>query len=360
MAGLATQAFDSLPPHQKSFLRSLPKAELHAHLNGCIPLDCLIKLALDASKSDGPQPPLVREALQILKAGLNLNRIEDGFKLFPAIYHITSTPKAIALATSAVLDFFLEPTSPGVPPQCVYMELRTTPRSTPHMSRKEYLSVVLGEVVKRGGKASLIVSIDRRMSPQDVAECISLAIHFRNSGQPIVGIDLCGNPLSGNMKAFHTLMDAARDAQLPLTAHIAESERNTAQDTAEILSWSPRRLGHATFLDADAVLKVSREKIPIEICLSSNLVSKTVESLSAHHLRSWLELGHPVIICTDDTLLFKTNLVAEYALLLARPPLGLGFEEEEIRRIAQMGFRYRFHESRKTWNAVQKIARFKN
>ncbi|KAF8313513.1 Metallo-dependent hydrolase [Cantharellus anzutake] len=341
MTGLSAQAFESLQPHQKSFLRSLPKAELHAHLNGCIPLDCLTTLALNTLRNDETQPSLVQEGLRILKAGVTLNRIEEAFDLFPAIHHITSTPEAIASATSAVLDSFLEPISLGVPPQCAYIELRTTPRSSAFMSREEYLSAVLGEVVKRDGKASLIVSVDRRMSPQDAAECISLAIHLRDSGQPIVGIDLCGNPSSGDMKAFHTLMDTARRAQLPLTAHIAETE-NSAEDTTEILSWSPRRLGHATFLDTDATLKVFNEKIPIEICLSSNLCCKTVKTLSVHHLRSWLERDHPVIICTDDTLPFETNLVAEYALLLAQPPLGLGFDEEKVRRIARMGFEYRF------------------
>ena len=195
--GPSARAFDSLAPEQRSFLRSLPKVELHAHLNGCIPLDCLIALAHDAPGGiSGTKIASVQEGLRVLQAGSidTLQKFEDAFDLFPAIYHITSTPRAVALATSAVLDSFLEPSPQGDPPQCTYIELRTTPRSSPYMSREEYLSVVLDEVVKREDKAALIVSVDRRMTLQDATECVELAIHFRNSGQPVVAMDLCGLP----------------------------------------------------------------------------------------------------------------------------------------------------------------------
>ncbi len=245
LLGPSAQAFESLDSQQRIFLQSLPKAELHAHLNGCIPFDCLIALARDVPGDiSGTEMVSAREGLRVLEAGAPLRKfqnLEDAFDLFLAIYHITSTPKAIALATSAVLDSFLESSPQGDPPQCSYIELRTTPRSSPHMSRKEYLSAVLDEVVKREDKAALIVSVDRRMTVEDAAECIDLAVHFRDSGQPVVAIDLCGLPFvcslyfpvfsetlnelcpkAGDMKAFSGLMRKAQDAGLFLTTHIAE------------------------------------------------------------------------------------------------------------------------------------------
>lgn len=47
---------------------------------------------------------------------------------------------------------------------------------------------------------------------------------------------------------------------------------NTAADTLKLLSFKPDRLGHATFLNEEAKELVLREKIPIELCLSSNLL----------------------------------------------------------------------------------------
>jgi Adenosine deaminase len=190
--GQSGRALASLSSSQISFLQSLPKAELHAHLNGCIPLSCLQDLA---RKLDGSEDALdtVKKGLAVLQAGVNIDAIGAFFPLFPAIYHITSTPDAISVATSAVLDSFLTSVD-GQPPQCTYIELRTTPRETPSMSRRQYLEAVLGEVSKREGAAALIVSIDRRMHPSIAEECVELALLLRSEGKPVVGVDLCGDP----------------------------------------------------------------------------------------------------------------------------------------------------------------------
>jgi adenosine deaminase len=48
------------------------------------------------------------------------------------------------------------------------------------------------------------------------------------------------------------------------------------------------------------------------------------------------------VLQTDDILPFRTSLTAEYALLLAAAPLGLGLAEDEVRRIAASGMQTRF------------------
>jgi adenosine deaminase len=96
---------------------------------------------------------------------------------------------------------------------------------------------------------------------------------------------------------------------------------------------------------------------------------KTTPTLEESHLLWYLERNHPVTICvseslsvlrsdsprltfamctlccilqTDDTLPFRTSLMAEYALLVADAPLGLGMKEEDVRRIAAWGVEGRF------------------
>jgi len=87
---------------------------------------------------------------------------------------------------------------------------------------------------------------------------------------------------------------------------------------------------------------VLEKKLCIEICLSSNLLCKSVPSLESHHILQYLKLGHPIAICTDDILPFRTSLLGEYALLLAQPPLGLGLSEAMIRKIGEMSLQARF------------------
>jgi len=183
--GQAGLALASLSASQRSFLANLPKVELHAHLNGCIPHSCLQALAseFDASE-DLDLAHSIRVTLSMLASGVTLNDIKDFFLLFPAIYALTSTPAALQRATRAVLESFLD-SNGDLPPQCSYLELRTTPRATPHMARKQYLLAVLGEVSKRNN-AALIVSLDRRMDTDTAEECVDLAIALRDQGMPVV------------------------------------------------------------------------------------------------------------------------------------------------------------------------------
>jgi len=94
---------------------------------------------------------------------------------------------------------------------------------------------------------------------------------------------------------------------------------------------------------------------------------KTVSTLDDHHIQYYLKNDHPVAICvcvltlpilvlcthrgaghlytclqTDDTLPFRNSLLAEYALLLAKPPFGLGLSEDEVRKVAKGSLKGRF------------------
>ena len=101
VAGYAADALASLTPAQLAFLQKLPKAELHAHLNGSIPLATLQALAAEYAVADAHTvaPDAVRAGIAQLQAGVSLDAIHDFFGLFPAIYALTSTPTALAPCT---------------------------------------------------------------------------------------------------------------------------------------------------------------------------------------------------------------------------------------------------------------------
>ncbi|CAE6533350.1 unnamed protein product [Rhizoctonia solani] len=349
----SAQALNSLKPSQILFLEGLQKAELHAHLNGSIPISCLEQLA----KSYKPQGNIgsadVATSIRNLANGVQLNEIDDFFKLFPAIYALTSDVHNLGIAARAVLNEFLElrPSASGIkgaPPvaQCDYLELRSTPRVTSQMTRLEYVQTVLDEVEKfPADKAAFIVSVDRRMSRAEADEVVDIAIKMKKEGRRVVGVDLGGSPSANDITVFGPPLTRAREAGLGLTLHIAETSRNSSEDTMSLLELLPAgfkgRVGHATFLDPAAQLIVLNRRLPIEICLSSNLLAKTVLTIDVHHVNDYMIIGHPIAISTDDILPFKTSLLAEYALLMATP-YGLGLEEDEVRKIAAGGWESRF------------------
>ncbi|KAG6887750.1 hypothetical protein C0995_013179 [Termitomyces sp. Mi166 len=292
ISGPAADALKALSSDQIAFIQNLPKAELHAHLNGSIPISVLQQLArehLVSSSSQTISNDAIQAGINTLLSGPNLNELHDFFDLFPAIYALMATPPALARAVRAVLSLFLD----GEYPQCTYLELRTTPKATPEMSREDYLRVVLNEMKSYGtDRVGLIVSMDRKMDSEAMRECVELAKKLKAEGEPVVGVDLCGNPTAGDPATFRTYFKEAKEAGLGVTLHIAEvgmnwggvcgTAYNTSQDTLELLSFSPDRLGHATFLDAEAKKIVAEKNACIEICLSSNLLSVFGISVTPH------------------------------------------------------------------------------
>jgi len=123
---------------------------------------------------------------------------------------------------------------------------------------------------------------------------------------------------------------------------IAGTGGNSTAETNELLSCEPERLGHATYLDEEAKEVVLARRTCIEMCLTSNLLCKTVQQLQDHPIRYYLARNHPIAICTDDILPFRNSILGEYALLMAPKPVGLGLTESEIETVARMGMESRF------------------
>lgn len=137
---------------------------------------------------------------------------------------------------------------------------------------------------------------------------------------------------AGNMAEFEQHFRAAKEAGLGVTLHIAEvgvlpavgcqspghsSLMSRVQvrdcpsvDTLRLLSFKPDRLGHATFLDEEAKKIVHTEEMCVELCLSSNLLCKTVATLDVHHIRYYLGHNHPIAICVS---LFPPKVPATYS-----------------------------------------------
>ncbi|KAH8852489.1 Adenosine deaminase-like protein A [Schistosoma japonicum] len=110
---------------------------------------------------------------------------------------------------------------------------------------------------------------------------------------------------AGNLCDFVPLLNTARSYGFKTTVHIAEVT-NQSEDWCKFLNlYLPDRLGHGTFLtdlDENAVLArgiVLNSKIPLELCLTSNVKSKTVENYKSHHINYWMEKKHPICICVS-------------------------------------------------------------
>ena len=144
------------------------------------------------------------------------------FPLFGSfIYRLTSDAQSVTFATLAVLSYF---ESQG----CIYLELRTTPRSIPTLSA--YLSAVRAGFdafrPQRGMLAKLLLSVDRRHSAEMAERVVELALGNRDL---VVGIDLCGDPTRGDAALFVPAFAKASEAGLRITVHLGEVGRSCSE-----------------------------------------------------------------------------------------------------------------------------------
>jgi len=259
------------------FCRQVPKIELHAHLNGSISPKTLKELIQKKREKD----PTFKTSLDI-----------DSF--------VVDDLSAVRHLTKAVLQEFAED-------NVRYLELRTTPRGKAQcgMDKEDYIRTILEEIEtaqKQNEKMMirLILSIDRKTSLEDALNTVELASAYKHRG--IVAIDICGDPTKGNPLLLQPALEKARAGGLKITLHVGEIENY--DETFQLVQLNPDRIGHGTFLDERSENYLSEKRIPLELCLTSNIVSETVKSYDAHHFLPWYRKGHPVAICTDDKGVF--------------------------------------------------------
>ncbi|PNS16957.1 hypothetical protein CAC42_4921 [Sphaceloma murrayae] len=307
----------SISEEDRIFCRQLPKVELHAHLTGSISRHTLHEIwqrkrdTGELRGSNALEDPLV--AIPPAANGVNITTF---FPIFSThIYHLLSTPEDITYSTLSVLASFLHD---GV----THLELRTTPRASAGLTKEAYVSLILDLIAGHNTEQDrmqtyLILSVDRRGSIAEAEETVSLALQLRDRG--VVGVDLCGDPTRGDVRAFRPAFARAREAGLGITVHFGEVQGEWVEDELmELLSWRPGRLGHVICLSDKVKDEVKRLGCGLELCLSCNVLAGMSDGgFSGHHFGGWWGgKSNGVALSTDDVGIFESELSEEYALAM--------------------------------------------
>ncbi|KAF4981945.1 hypothetical protein FZEAL_2339 [Fusarium zealandicum] len=352
----------------------LPKIELHAHFTGSISRRALHEIWL-RKKATGETD--LEDPLVVMPEGKHDYNLETFFPLFTSyIYNLLTDEESIRHTTKSVLADFL---NDGV----CYVELRTTPRATPVLSAEQYIAILLSAISSFEAQhpqlhTRLILSIDRRHTPEQASSTLALALKHHNEG--VVGLDLCGDPTArpdGDIGVFTPVFEEARKQGLAATVHFAEAEASGSKKELEtLLSWEPGRLGHVIWEDEATKEEIERRGLCLELCLSCNVKAGMVSGgFEGHHFGHWKDVKGPKIALsvsryplihvhnasmagqkmltkdqTDDVGVFGSPLSNEYRLVaehfhldrkaiceLARQPIDGIFggqeEKERLRRI---------------------------
>ena len=299
------------------FYHSLPKVDLHRHLEGSLRLGTLTELARSMGMAVTGTGPL-RALVQIREE--EPYTFENFLSKFDTLRLFYRSPEIISRVTrEAIID--------AAKDNVRYLELRFTPVA---LSKAEGfpLSEVIDWVIEGREQAlkeadiqvSLIASVNRHESPQLAEQVIGLAVERRSQG--IVGIDLAGNEARFSALPFAPIFQQARKEGLHITVHAGEwaGSPNVAEAIEKL---GAERIGHGIrVLEDPSVVHLAHERGTVfEVCITSNHQSGVVPTLSKHPLPRLLSANLKATLNTDDPSIEQTTLSNEYKL--ASEDLGL-------------------------------------
>lgn len=163
-----------------------------------------------------------------------------------------------------------------------------------------------------------LICIIQRILPVKEAELVTqFAIENKDS---FVGLDLADNEEGFDSKPFAPFFHLAAKAGLGITVHSGEANLPKAPRYVKeaIEHLGAKRIGHGVqvYRDPEIMDYLSRNRIPLELCPTSNWLTQAVPSLAEHPIRKIMEAGVLTTINTDDPGIFNIDLVHEYQALL--------------------------------------------
>jgi adenosine deaminase len=317
----------------RELLRRLPKAELHCHLDGSVRPETLLELAREYGASMPRSDP---DSLRDYMRASDVHSLEEYLERFVVTLSVMQTADALERVAYELVE---DAAADGVS----YIEVRYAPVLNVQggLSLGEAIEAPLRGLARAEGEygtvGRVIVCALRHLDPDVSLEIAELAVDYRLRG--VVGFDLAGPeaayPASHHARAFAY----AREHGLACTCHAGEGAgAESVREAVHVCG--AERLGHAARLVEDASLidYVGEQRIPLEICLTSNVQTGAAPSYERHHVRHFFDRGLNVVLNTDNRLMSDTTLTDEYAIAAER----LRFTSDELSTIALNGFESAF------------------
>lgn len=304
------------------WLRGLPKAELHLHLEGTIKPDTLVEL----SRRHDAEP-------LTLETAKKLYTYEDfvGFLMsFKAVTERLKGPDDYELITYNMIK---ELAAQGVVHAEVYISFGII-----YFWKKTEVEPYV-DAIERGrvraekefGTTILwIIDAVRHFGVDEAAKVFRKAAELRAKYPSIIGIGIGGDEARGPADQFRDLYAEAKAAGLRLTAHAGES--CGPESVWSAINIGAERIGHALSAqnDTDLLNVLAVKQIPLELNVTSNLKTGCCKGLEEHPVKLYFESGLMVTINSDDPPMFGSNLLEEYVLVQDR----FEFSLEQMRELA--------------------------
>lgn len=305
-----------------TWLRALPKVELHLHLEGAIPPPALWRL-LEKYGGDAAVPDLAalrrrltyKDFPNFIAAWIWKNRFIRSYDDFTFIAEAVA--RDLAAQNIRYAEVFFSPTR--------FLDQGLTPQGLAQAIRKGLDKVPETEVW-------LIADLVRDHGPDQARDTLAKIVEVMDCG--IVGIGIGGSEHLFPPEPFAPVYEAARNLGLRTSAHAGEAAgAESIRGAVEALAVD--RIGHAIAArrDPSVLALLAERQVPIELCPLSNVATGAIAAIEEHPVRRFWDAGLMLTINTDDPGMFHNSLAGEFMVLHE----VFGFDRDEIRTLILNG-----------------------
>lgn len=322
---LSSDALSSL----HTFIRDVPKVELHLHLVGSASPNVVAALA--AKYPDAGVPAAVDK----LQRWFEFTDFEHFIEVYARVSSLVRSGEDIAT--------LIEGSARDLASQNVrYAEMTVTPY-TQLQAGVGYGDVVEGLDEGRqrakdlGVDFAWVFDIPGEMGQAAAEVTVELAVDAAPAG--LVAFGLGGVEVGVDRSDFASAFDRARASGLKSVPHAGEAD-GPHSIRAALDDLGADRIGHGVRAveDADLLERLVVEQVPLEVCPSSNVCTGVFATLEQHALPALLAAGAFVTVNTDDPPMFSTTLVDEYLRIAAAFDLGLATIAQLVRNGVEASF----------------------
>jgi len=301
----------------RNTLRALPKAELHRHLDGSIRLQTVADIAarqkIDLESTDIEE--LKRKAV-----------ISAPMKDLQSVLNSFATMQKVLCSYEAIERIAFENVEDAYRDGIQLIELRFAPpfiSAGKRLDNDEIIEAVLDGItrgmehypIEVGLIGILVRGADVEVNRRATEDLIRYSSATHRNGDRICGFDLADAEDRCDPEELLPMVRQAREAGLGITIH--SGENTSAEAVRRTLDlFHPQRIGHGIRAWGNEPLleRIRQQEIMLEVCPTSNWLTRSVASLEEHPLPLLHKAGVPVSINSDDPNLFGIDLVHEYEL----------------------------------------------
>ncbi|WP_413527494.1 adenosine deaminase [Marinilactibacillus psychrotolerans] len=327
----------------REWIHALPKAELHCHLDGSIPMETLKELAEEAGLPEHWMDHAVAPAVCL--------DLKDYLSTFDAVLPVLQSEENLAKAAYAVARAAHEE-------NVVYLEMRFGPllHQREGLTIRQVIEAVCKGIEQTMAEFPIIVTLlacglrhhSEERNTQLFEEVHNLQI------EQVSGIDVAGDEGNFPNECVESAVRVGVETGMQLTMHSGET--GSYENVLTAIALGARRIGHGVAIkkNPESMAVVKEKNTLLELCPTSNLQTGAVTGWKDYPLRQFMDYGIPVSINTDNRTVSDTTLTNEFLICANQ----FGLTELEMKELNITAMQHAFASDKVKQSVINKIDHF--